>query len=175
MTPARNPTNPRSLVRKAEVGDVERICAIERSSFSQPWSRAEFAALLDAARVSFVVLPGGADEVLGYAIVYHAGEAADLANIAIAPEARGRGLGRRLLMAAIEDARVRGVQELFLEVRESNHVARQLYESAGFAAVARRRRYYEQPVEDALVLRRQLGATPARVSAVGPNRHRGHA
>jgi ribosomal-protein-alanine N-acetyltransferase len=164
MSAAERPAPPVTVVRSARQTDVDDVAGIERTSFSQPWSRAEFSALVRARGVTFLVLTGDGGAVLGYAITYLAGEAADLANIAIAGEARGRGLGRRLLDAVVEDARSRGVTELFLEVRESNRAARSLYERAGFSAVARRRRYYDAPVEDALVLRLpvvpEAGATP---------------
>jgi ribosomal-protein-alanine N-acetyltransferase len=66
---------------------------------------------------------------------------------------RGRGLGGKLLDAALDEVASRGADQVFLEVRESNHTARSLYASRGFTEVSRRRGYYRSPVEDALVLR----------------------
>jgi ribosomal-protein-alanine N-acetyltransferase len=76
--------------------------------------------------------------------------------VAVALEERGRGTGRRLIEAALERVRQRGARECFLEVRESNVIARSLYERCGFQAIGRRRSYYTRPVEDALVMRRDL-------------------
>ena len=76
-----------------------------------------------------------------------------LKNVAVAGEARQRGLGKVLVEAALARVRQRGARECFLEVRESNLVARRLYEGLGFASIGRRRRYYSRPVEDALVMR----------------------
>ncbi len=159
------PTRPSAVVRSARQGDIDEVAAIERASFTQPWSRAEFSALMAARSVTFLVLTSQDGALLGYAITYLAGESADLANFAIGPAVRGGGLGRFLLDAAIEDARSRGVSELFLEVRESNSAARALYERAGFAAVARRRRYYDAPIEDALVLRLGIASDTDRADA----------
>jgi ribosomal-protein-alanine N-acetyltransferase len=96
-------------------------------------------------------------DVLGYAVLYVVADQAELANLAVAPAVRGRGVGRALLESVVALARELGVRELFLEVRESNSVAQRLYRSVGFAPIALRRGYYESPVEDALVMVLHLG------------------
>jgi ribosomal-protein-alanine N-acetyltransferase len=83
-------------------------------------------------------------------------EEAEVLNIAVDPARRGASLGGRLLDAGISEARSRGAHEIFLEVRESNVAALDLYRSRGFEAIARRKKYYRTPVEDALVLRRAM-------------------
>jgi ribosomal-protein-alanine N-acetyltransferase len=75
-------------------------------------------------------------------------------NLAVRPEYRGGGLGRRLLAIALTIGERRGARVALLEVRESNRPAIALYHSMGFASVAVRRNYYSQPSEDALVLRK---------------------
>ena len=75
------------------------------------------------------------------------------------PAARRRGIGGFLLDAMIAELRTEGVLILYLEVRESNEAARSLYESRGFVAVGRRPGYYRHPVEDALVLKREIAPT----------------
>jgi ribosomal-protein-alanine N-acetyltransferase len=80
----------------------------------------------------------------------------ELANLAVAPELRSRGIGRLLLDAILQNATTRGVRQLYLEVRESNVAARGLYLGRGFEQVGRRKRYYRSPTEDALILRRAL-------------------
>jgi ribosomal protein S18 acetylase RimI-like enzyme len=74
-------------------------------------------------------------------------------NLTVAPELRGRGLGRFLLGLARDLAVRRGALEAYLEVREGNRAARALYRSAGFSEVGRRPGYYTRPPEDALILR----------------------
>ena len=133
--------------------DVDAVWAIERGSFSDPWSRGSFAALLGDARSVFAVAEAAGGGVAGYAVAFFVVDQAELANLAVAPSARRRGVGALLLDHTIARGAARGVGEMFLEVRESNAAARGLYASRGFVEVGRRRGYYRRPVEDALVLR----------------------
>jgi ribosomal-protein-alanine N-acetyltransferase len=156
-----------TVVRPAGRADLDRVAAIERESFSDPWSRYAFERLLGDNRVFFVVASSAAQrgeepvgrergeggEALGYVVAWFVMNEGEIANLAVAPEARRRHVGALLLDAAIQAARTRGVEAMFLEVRASNVAARTLYASRGFAEIARRKRYYRRPVEDALVLR----------------------
>ena len=83
----------------------------------------------------------------------------EIANLAVAPEAGGWVSGVRCSSGARPSSGSAGARTVYLEVRESNAAARALYESRGFEAVGRRRGYYRHPVEDALVLRREIGTT----------------
>lgn len=154
-------TDGATSVRPATLADVDGVVAIEREAFSDPWSPKSFRELLGRGDVVFDVAVRAADagegeSVVGFVIVYTVDHEGDLANIAIDAAARGRGEGRRLLRHALESARGRGVEHLFLEVRESNLAARALYDSEGFMEVGRRAKYYVRPVEDALILRKEL-------------------
>jgi ribosomal-protein-alanine N-acetyltransferase len=80
----------------------------------------------------------------------------ELANVAVTPRLRGRGLGSHLLSRVLEVARERGIDTLFLEVRASNARALDLYRRFGFADVGRRKGYYERPREDALIMAARL-------------------
>ncbi len=142
-------------VRAATESDLDAVVAIERASFSDPWSRGSFRALVGAAHVYFPVVTSGT-ELDAFAIALFAADEGELANLAVAPASRGRGRGARLLDDVLAVAAVRGARTVWLEVRESNVAARALYGSRGFMEVGRRRRYYDDPVEDALVLRRGL-------------------
>jgi [ribosomal protein S18]-alanine N-acetyltransferase len=149
--------DPSARVRPATREDVARVWQIERASFADPWSERSFHELLDQPHVYFRVLADGdTDEALGYVVAWFVVSEAEIANVAVAPDARGRKLGGRLLDDVLSAARSRGVTEAFLEVRDSNVAARALYESRGFAAVGRRRGYYVRPREDAIVMRAGL-------------------
>jgi ribosomal-protein-alanine N-acetyltransferase len=157
-------------IRRARAGDVARVAEIEATAFSDPWSRASFASLVDDPGVLFAVAEADG-EVVGYSVVWAAAEEAELANVAVTPEVRGTGVGRQLLDAAMAAARRHGGEVMFLEVRESNAAARRLYATSGFTQVGRRRRYYRRPVEDALVLRAWL--SPGAVGGRGDDHEGG--
>jgi [ribosomal protein S18]-alanine N-acetyltransferase len=142
-------------LRDLRTDDLSRMLEIEQSSFSTPWRRSTFEGLLrrgDADLIGVTV----EGRLVGYAITWTIMDQAELGNVAVTPDARRRGLGRVLIEAALARVRRRGARECFLEVRESNQVARRLYEALGFAVIGRRRRYYSSPVEDALVMRAAL-------------------
>jgi ribosomal-protein-alanine N-acetyltransferase len=156
-------------MRTATERDLDMVSLIEQLSFTDPWSRSAFASLLGHRHVLFRVaewatVPRGEDagtpvEVAGYVVAWLAADEAEIANLAVAPTLRGRGIGGWLLDAVLTEAALGGAVAVYLEVRESNAAARQLYASRGFMEVGRRRNYYRRPHEDALVLRRDLLVT----------------
>ncbi len=146
------------LMKKADLPEIGRL---EKECFSNPWSMREIEeAFLTPAYHCFAAEEAASSEeparIVGYALFFSGGEEADLASIAVATEARRRGIGRELLSAVLESAKSIGVQEIFLEVREHNTGAIALYEQAGFLKVGVRKEYYENPVEDALLMRRSF-------------------
>lgn len=144
-----------AVPREMDAGDVERVTEIETASFTSPWKADTFQALLDRPGVELWVLDDPEDGVVAYAVLWCILDQGELANIAVAEEHRGRGHGRRLLMKVLEVARANGVESLFLEVRASNESAIALYTTFGFTEVGRRKKYYDKPVEDALVMVRK--------------------
>jgi ribosomal-protein-alanine N-acetyltransferase len=96
------------------------------------------------------------DRVAGYSVLWFAADESELGDIAVLPELRGTGIGRHLLRESLRAARARGARSLYLEVRETNAVARRMYETDGFEVVGVRERYYSEPVEDAIVMRLDL-------------------
>jgi ribosomal-protein-alanine N-acetyltransferase len=95
-------------------------------------------------------------EVIGLAATRAAANEAELLNLAVRPGHRGSGWGRALMQACIEQLRAAGAESLFLEVRESNFTARAFYAALGFVPSGRRRFYYPNPPEDAVVLSLRL-------------------
>ena len=151
-----------ALLRRARESDLPAILGIERVSFTDPWSRSSFTALLEQPRVYFVVALDTGGTLLGYTIAWFVLDEAELANLAVAPDARGRGIGTLLLRGALEAVAARGCTSMYLEVRASNVPALALYTSHGFVEISRRKAYYKKPIEDALVLRR----TPLRATGI---------
>jgi len=127
---------------------------LERAAFSDPWSGADFADCRGAGWPILVAETG--HDVVGYIVGRALLDEAEILNLGVAEPARRRGIARGLVRALLALFSGRGVRTVFLEVRESNHPARGLYESLGFRAVGRRSRYYQKPVEDAIVLRVEM-------------------
>jgi len=146
-----------ATIRAASSADIDVVAGIESASFGDPWSEDAFQELLHMRDAIFLVATRQNPEtVAGYVIALVVAGEADVLNLAVSPPDRGRGLGGELLDAGLAAVVRRGVREAFLEVRESNVAAIALYESRGFTTVSRRKRYYRNPVEDALLLRRAI-------------------
>lgn len=150
-------------IRQLRPEDLPAVLRIEEASFEAPWSEWAFRALFrrrDAVLLA-AELPAGVDRedgegawtMVGYAAAWFASGEGELGDLAVAPDARRRGVGRALVRAVKEETRRRGGTGLFLQVRESNEAARSLYLDEGFKRVGRRKRYYRSPAEDALILR----------------------
>jgi ribosomal-protein-alanine acetyltransferase len=142
-------------IRSAVPADASALVAIERRCFSDPWSEASFREALTAAW-SFGLAAQTSRGVAGYLIGREAVGTGEVLNLAVAPEYRRRGIGDALLQAGLSAFRRNRVDEVFLEVRESNLSARALYARHGFRPVGQRSAYYRNPKEDALVLRLEL-------------------
>ena len=144
-------------VRRALRSDAEAILAIEQACIEAPhWSPAVWrGALADTApgmpaRATFVADDGKG--IAGFAVVSCAGGVAELENIAVQPDARCQGFGRMLCSEAIGWSRSRMARVLELEVRASSAGALALYRSLGFVDQGRRRSYYREPIEDAVLM-----------------------
>lgn len=138
-------------LRRLSRSDATALADIDAVCFSVPWRKTSFEEALDGVGYAFFGYFEG-ERLLGYAGMLAVLDEADVTNIAVLPEARRRGVGRCLVEALIAEAVVRGVKLLHLEVRESNTVARALYESLGFVTDGRRKGYYRQPTEDAVLM-----------------------
>ena len=148
----------RSLsLERMRPSDLDQVVAIERLSFTMPWSRGAFLYEMEQNQVArcYVVREGG--RVVGYICLWEVADEMHITNIAVHPDERRRGIGRAMLGQVLEEARQRGVRLVVLEVRPSNVEARALYESFGFRVVGRRRGYYYDTGEDALVMQAALG------------------
>lgn len=146
-----------ALLRPAVESDLREVVLIERACFADPWSEESFRRLLAGEPAIFLVAVFPPDSAIaGYAIAFSVGEDAEVLNVAVEPNFRGKGLAGQMLDAVLIEMSARGVRTAFLEVRESNRAARALYGSRGFSEIGRRSSYYRRPVEDALVMRRIL-------------------
>ncbi len=130
---------------------LDKICALEEQSFSDPWSRAAFESSLDNPLITFTVCKSR-DEILGYILGMTLPPEGEVLNIAVCETARKRGIGRALMASYMSFAESVGAVAIFLEVRRSNLAAVALYEKCGFVKIGERKNYYKNPKEDALLM-----------------------
>ncbi|MEF2976879.1 ribosomal protein S18-alanine N-acetyltransferase [Subtercola sp. YIM 133946] len=155
---------PAWAIRAATPADVDAIMRLETSTFtSDAWSRAMMQADVSNPHCHYLVAedPGHPDApLLGYAglLSPRGSNDADIQTIAVAPDARGHGLGRTLMQALVAEAVQRHARRVFLEVRADNPGAQHLYETLGFLPVGVRRGYYQPDNVDAIVMRLELPA-----------------
>ena len=142
-------------IRPATAADLPSMMALEKhAATAAHWSAGQYEALFRASDVGRVALVLQEESGLqGFVIARAAGEEWEIENIAIAGQARRRGLGTRLLGQLLDLARAQSATAVFLEVRESNQAARALYEKWAFLESGHRRRYYKDPAEDAILYR----------------------
>ncbi|MBP2655750.1 MAG: RimI3 [Firmicutes bacterium] len=141
-----------AVIRPMCFDDIDAVTNIENKSFAVPWSRAAFEAeIIDNDLARYLVMEV-AGLVVAYAGMWIILDEAHVTNVAVLPEYRSQGLGHKLLEALVSYAREFRAVCMTLEVRESNLPARRLYQDLGFAVRGRRRQYYTDTQEDALIM-----------------------
>lgn len=145
----------RAVIRRMQAADLPEVMQIELATFTMPWSESTFRGLLRR-NDSDLFVAEHEGSIAGYAVFWAVTEQGELGNVAVAESRRGGGIGTMLVDAVLLHASERGVREIFLEVRKSNSGAQNLYKGFGFYEVGRRKNYYVEPVEDALVMRLDL-------------------
>ena len=146
-------------LRPATASDIPRMMALERNLVSAArWSEATYRGIFaQGSRASIAcVAESPVCGVAGFFIARLTGDECDLENLVVDAEQQSRGWGKRLIDELVSQARARGAKCINLEVRESSRRARSLYEKSGFAVSGRRRSYYRNPPDDALLYRREL-------------------
>lgn len=152
----RSPLNSGDLsgmvIRKMTLDDLDQVVAIDQVSFSLPWPARSFRFELtdnEASRCWVADLDGRVIAMLvGWFIV----DELHVATIATHPEFRGQGIGREILLYSLRAAKEEGAVKSFLEVRESNEIAQTMYRSFGFVEDGRRKGYYKDNGEDAILM-----------------------
>jgi ribosomal-protein-alanine N-acetyltransferase len=145
--------------------DLDEVLAIEKASFHTPWSRGAFRYELTQNRVARSLVARAGSELLGYLCLWEIGHEIHVTNLATHPDVRRHGVARALLGAVLDDARERAVTLAFLEVRPTNTEALGLYERFGFRVIGRRKGYYFDTGEDALVMEARLSGEPSEPAA----------
>lgn len=148
-------TETKTTWRLADVKDVPTLLEIERASFDTPWTLGEIAEELDKplARVWVAEVDG---RLAAFGIQWFVVGEAQLANIAVHPDFRGRGLGKKMMIHLLENARAEGMEKMTLEVRTGNTAAHDLYLKLGFVETCRRPHFYEDQ-DEAILMERKVG------------------
>ncbi|MBQ3482440.1 MAG: ribosomal protein S18-alanine N-acetyltransferase [Oscillospiraceae bacterium] len=139
-------------IRDAGAEDLDALQEMEEACFSLPWTREQLCGQLPDEQHEFLVAEAENGDMLGYIGMMAVLDEGYISNVAAAPSARRRGIGRALLKEMLRRAETRRLAFVTLEVRESNEGAIALYAGEGFSVVGRRRNYYEHPREDALLM-----------------------
>ena len=155
MTPGLQGARAGTEFGPAREADLDSLVSIDRAS-PRPWNREAFADELNREPPSLLVLRAAGTPV-GFAVARAIGPDLDIVNLAVDARRRRLGLGRLLLRSLLDRAAAAGARTAFLEVREGNREARGLYESAGFRETQRRKNFYRDPAEDAILMRFEMG------------------
>ncbi len=143
-------------ISSATPHDLDGLLRIERTCFTAPWSEKHFVAELEGNQFSHIFAvphPQRGEGLIGYICAWVVFEEVRLLNLAVLPEFRRLGIAKRLIVEVLGLANQKKCQRGLLEVRESNSAAIHLYKSLNFKEYSRRKSYYTNPVEDAILMR----------------------
>jgi len=145
-------------VREAGAADLAGVLALERDVAEAPhWAEGVYREIVSGSGIPRRLFVAEAEGLLlGFAVGVVTGDSAELESVAVRGDARRRGVGRALCDAVAEWCRSQGATALELEVRAASAGAMALYEGLGFVSVGRRREYYREPVDDAVLMRLKL-------------------
>jgi len=139
------------LIRRMTIEDIQAVVEIEKKCFSSPWSEKSFQDSISRKDTIFLVCEEGS--ITGYIGMYISFDEASITNVAVSPEFRKRGYGEQLVAEAKLAAKEANAENIFLEVRVSNEPAISLYKKMGFEELGIRKKFYEHPVEDAIIMK----------------------
>jgi ribosomal-protein-alanine N-acetyltransferase len=140
------------IIRKMTLDDVPAVVDLDQKSFSLPWPERSFRFELTDNPASRCWVAEVDRKVVGMIVVWLIVDEAHVATIATHPDFRRKGIAKRLLSHALRKLIEQGARSSFLEVRESNLAAQELYRKFGYEETGRRRRYYKDNDEDAILM-----------------------
>lgn len=139
-------------VREMAIADIPAVHEIERLSFNVPWPSYAFEQELRSNRLAHYLVARVGGMIAGFAGIWMMADEAHITTFGVHPSWRRQGIGLRMMLALIEMSLQIGAARMTLEVRVSNVAAQALYRRFGFVMVGRRRRYYTDDGEDALIM-----------------------
>ena len=142
------------ILETMNAAHVAQIARLEKICFSDPWSERSIASELDN-KLAFWLVATEGETVAGYIGSQTVMDETDMMNVAVHPDFRRQGIAEALVNGLVKQLKDMGSHCLTLEVRASNVPAISLYEKLGFSEIGRRKNYYRNPREDALILRKE--------------------
>ncbi len=131
--------------------DVSTVCEIENMIFSKPWSMKSFLDSIHDNKNLYLVAKDG-DEIVAYCGLWGIMDEGHITNVAVKENYRGKGIGKKMLNKLLELGKEKGLVAFTLEVRIGNVAAINLYKNLGFIDAGVRKNFYEDPVEDGLIM-----------------------
>ncbi len=144
------------VIEDMKEADLDEVMEIENEAFSDPWTYDMFHAEIFNSLSHLWVVRDFSGKLIGYICFWRVVDEAHILNIAVQEYHRRKGIARNILLFSIDYWKKDGVKTVFLEVRRSNMAAQELYVNLGFNVIVNRRKYYKNPVEDALVMALEL-------------------
>ena len=143
---------PRLAIERMRHADIPTVQAIERDIFLSPWPKNAYSAELSQNRQAHYIVLRDGDEIIGYGGLWKVVHEAHVTTIGVRAESQRQGFGTVLFAALVQRSYELGARWITLEVRASNERAIRLYERFGFRAIGRRRGYYTDNGEDAVIM-----------------------
>lgn len=140
------------IFKEMALEHLPEVVAIEEASFSVPWSLFAFTYEVMQNSLARYIVALSKNRVIGYAGMWIIMNEAHINNVAVHPQYRGRRVGLKLMEEMIERAALAGADRMTLEVRPANEAARNLYKKLGFKECGRRKGYYSDSNEDAIIM-----------------------
>ena len=149
---SRTSTKTTLTIRMMELDDIEQVMAVDKASFPAPWPEEIFTQEIRDNEFAFYYVLEQKGKIIGYAGTWMVLGDAQITNIALLPEMRGKKLGERLFKHVLAQAMMIGMERLSLEVRVSNVIAQKMYRKFGLVPGGIRKNYYSDNNEDAIVM-----------------------
>lgn len=137
------------IIREMTLEDIPKVLEVDEKSFTKVWNEGMFSDEINKEYADYFVAEV-VNEIIAYGGIWSIYETAELMRIAVAPDHRGHGIAKAIIERMITCAKSHGCERMMLEVRESNHSARELYKRCGFCEISIRKGYYDG--EDAVIM-----------------------
>ena len=139
------------IIRSMEKKDVPEVSIIEKENFKNPWSEKAFLDTFLNKNIIYLVACEK-ERIIGMCGVHHILGEGEITNVAVKNSYKRQHVGEQMMTALMEKGRIMGIEEFTLEVRVGNKAAISLYEKLGFVTEGIRKNFYENPIEDALIM-----------------------